>query len=166
MKYIFNKITIKSLESDEEKSFVSHKVLTYLKKNKIDYYIITEQQHQTLGIIDRFIRTMRSYLKKNEPVDDSKIKGFTKTYNNTVHKETGVSPIQMQNDKTLEVNYIIDKLKEQADIENQLGYKLAIGDKVRLIESKHTMKKTRYNVTPFYFIISDINDKSIRNICC
>jgi hypothetical protein len=40
--YIMNKITIKSLESDEEKSFVSSNVLSYLKKHKIDYYVITE----------------------------------------------------------------------------------------------------------------------------
>jgi hypothetical protein len=62
----------------------------------------------------------------------------------------------MQNNKELEGNYIVDKLKEQANVENQSGYKIAIGDKVRLIESKHAMKKTRYNVTPFYFVISDI----------
>jgi hypothetical protein len=104
---------------------------------------------------------MRDYLKKNEPADNSKIKGFVNNYNHTIHKETGVSPIQMQNDKQLEVNYIIDKLSEQANVENQPEYKVEVGDKVRLIESKHTMKKTRYNVTPFYFIISDINDKSI-----
>jgi hypothetical protein len=47
LKSIFNKLTIKSLESDEEKSFVSSDVLTYLKKHKIDYYLITEQQHRT-----------------------------------------------------------------------------------------------------------------------
>jgi hypothetical protein len=127
----------------------------------VDYYVITEQQHQSLGIIDRFIRIMRDYLKKNEPANNSKIKGFVNNYNFTIHKETGVSSIQMQSDKQLEVNYIIDKLKEQANIENQTGYKLDIGDKVRLIESKHTMKKTKYNVTPFFFIISDINGKSI-----
>jgi hypothetical protein len=154
-----NKITVKSLESDEEKSFVSSDVLSYLKKK--DYYIITEQQHQTLGIIDRFIRTMRDYLKKNGPADYSKIKRFVGAYNNTIHNETGLPPHEMQNNKGLEVNYIIDKLKEQANIEKQIEYKLDIGDKIRLIESKHTMKKTNYNVTPIYFIISDINGKYI-----
>jgi hypothetical protein len=79
---------MKSLESDEEKSFVSSDVLSYLKKHKIDYYVITEQQHQSLPIIDRFIRTMRDYLKKNEPADDSKITRFIKAYNNTIHYET------------------------------------------------------------------------------
>jgi hypothetical protein len=32
----------------------------------------------------------------------------------------------MQNDKELEVNYIIDKLKEQAYIENTPGYKVDV----------------------------------------
>jgi hypothetical protein len=162
LKSIFNKLsTIKSLESDEEKSFVSSDVLSYLTQHKVDYYVITEQQHQSLGIIDRFIRTMRDYLKKNEPADDSKIKRFVYAYNNTIHNETGLSPQQIQNDKQLEIEYIIHKLSEQANVENKPGYKVDVGDKVRLIENKHTMKKTRYNVTPFYFVISDINCKSI-----
>jgi hypothetical protein len=67
----------------------------------------------------------------------------------------------MQNDKELAVNDIMDKLKEQVKVENPIGYSLAIGNKVRLIENKHTMKKTRYNVIPFYCIISDITWKSI-----
>jgi hypothetical protein len=92
LKYIMNKITFKSLESDEEKSFLSSNVLSSLKKHKVDYYVITEQQHQTLGVIDIFIRTMRDYLKKNDPADDSKIKRFINAYNNTIHNETIVSP--------------------------------------------------------------------------
>jgi hypothetical protein len=67
----------------------------------------------------------------------------------------------MQNDKQLEIEYIINKLFEQANVENKPRYKVDIRDKVRLIENKHTMKKTRYNVMPFYIIISDINGKSI-----
>jgi hypothetical protein len=161
LKSIFNKLTIKSLESNEGKSFISSDILNYLKKHKIDYYVITGQQHQTLGIIDRFIRIMCDYLTKNEPTDDSKIKRFVSAYNHTIHNETGLSPKQRQNDKQLEVNYMITKLSEQANVENKSGYKVDVGDKVRLIESKHTMKKTRYNVTPYYFIISDIQGKSI-----
>jgi penicillin V acylase-like amidase (Ntn superfamily) len=75
--------------------------------------------------------------------------------------DTGVFPIQMQNNKELEVNYSVEKLAEQTNIENQSGYSVDIGDRVQLIENKQTMKKTRYNVTPFYFIISDISGKSI-----
>jgi hypothetical protein len=130
LKIIFNKLTITSLESDEENSFLSSDVLKILKKKKIDYYVIKEQQHQTLGIIDHFIRIMRDYLQKNEPADNSKINGFVNSYNNTIHKEIGVSSKQMQNNKTLEVEYIVNKLSEQANIENQPGYRLNVGDKV------------------------------------
>jgi hypothetical protein len=58
----------------------------------------------------------------------------------------------MQNNKALKVNYIVEKLKEQANIENKPEYKLDVGDKVGLIEIK-ILKKTRYNVTPFYYVI-------------
>jgi hypothetical protein len=95
LKSIFNKLTIQSLESDEEKSFVLSAIHDYLKKKKVDYYVITEQQHQSLGIIDIFIITMSDYQKKNEPADDSKITRFIKAYNNTIHNETGLSPKQM-----------------------------------------------------------------------
>jgi hypothetical protein len=55
----------------------------------VDYYVITEQQHQTLGIRGKFIITMHDYLKKNEPTDDSKIKKFFNAYNNRIHNERG-----------------------------------------------------------------------------
>jgi hypothetical protein len=65
---------------------------------------------------------MRDYLKTNEPADNSKILGFTCIYNHTIQKETGISPIQMQNNKALEVNSIVEKLSQQANIENKPGY--------------------------------------------
>jgi hypothetical protein len=33
----------------------------------------------------------------------------------------------------LEIEYIVNKLSEQANVENQNGYKLNVGDKVRLM---------------------------------
>jgi hypothetical protein len=42
LKSIFNNLTNKSLKSDEEKSFVSSNILTYLKKHNEDYSVITE----------------------------------------------------------------------------------------------------------------------------
>jgi hypothetical protein len=67
----------------------------------------------------------------------------------------------MQNNNRLEVEYIVVKLCEHANIEHKYGYKVDIGDKAPLMESKHTLKKTSYNVTPFYFVISDISRKAI-----
>jgi hypothetical protein len=52
-----------------------------------------------------------------------------------MHNETGLSPKQMQNDKELEIEYIINKLSEQTTIENKPRYKVDVGDKVSLIEN-------------------------------
>jgi hypothetical protein len=93
------KTKVKSLESDEQKSFVSSEVLDYLKKHKIDYYVITEQQHQSRDIIDRFIRTMCDYHKKNESTDNIKIIKFIRNYHHIIENETDISLIQMQNNK-------------------------------------------------------------------
>jgi hypothetical protein len=47
----------------------------------------------------------------------------------------------MQNNKAFEVEYNIEKLAEQANIENKPGYNLSIIDNVRLKDTKHTLKK-------------------------
>jgi hypothetical protein len=65
----------------------------------------------------------------------------------------------MQNNKDFEVQYIIENINKQNKIEKQPGYKISINDKVRLIEKKKELKKTRYNVIPYYFIIMSIEGK-------
>jgi hypothetical protein len=92
-------------------------VLNYLSKEDIDYYIVTKQQHSALSIINRFIRTLRDYCKKNEPASNIKINNFIKNYNSTIHKSIGMSPNEMQNDKNLEVQYIIESINKQNKIE-------------------------------------------------
>jgi hypothetical protein len=69
----------------------------------------------------------------------------------------------MQNNKNREVEYLIESINKQDSIEHSTpSYQLNINDKVRLIEKNKTLlKKTRYNVTPFYFTISDINGQQI-----
>jgi hypothetical protein len=134
-------------------------VLNYLSKEDIDYYIVTKQQHSALSIINRFIRTHLDYCKKNDPISNIKINNFIKNYNSTIPKTIGMSPNEMQNNKGLEVEYIIESINKQNKIEIQPGYKLSINDNVRLIEKKKELKKTRYNVTPYYFRITDIEGK-------
>jgi hypothetical protein len=115
---------IKSLESDEDPSFKSKEVLDYLSKKDIDYYIVTESQHQTLGLIDRFIRTLRDYCQKNKALNHYKILTFINKYNNSIHSSISTTPKQMQNNKNLEVEYIIESISKQDYIENLTpGYK-------------------------------------------
>jgi hypothetical protein len=94
-------------------------VLEYLKKKGVDYYVVTEQRHNNLAIVDQFIRTLRDYLRKNKPMTDSKINQFLKANNKTIHKTTGVSPAQMQDNKDLELQYITESMNKQNTVETQ-----------------------------------------------
>jgi hypothetical protein len=97
LKSIFNQLkqNIKLLESDEDPSFKSKEVLSYLSKKDSDYYIVTESQHQTLGIIDRFIRTLRDYRLKNQSLDHYTILTFINKYNNSINSSISRSPKEM-----------------------------------------------------------------------
>jgi hypothetical protein len=143
LKSIFNQLkqNIKSLESDEDPSFKSKEFLSYLSKKDIDYYIVTESQHQTLGIIDRFIQTLRDYCLKNQPLDHYKILTFVNKYNHSIHSSILTSPNEMQNNKNLEVEYIIDSINKQDSFEHSTGYILNINNKVRLIEKNKILLK-------------------------
>jgi hypothetical protein len=63
LKTLLKKVKIKSLELDEEKSFVSNKEFNFHDNQNIDYYILTEQEHQSLGIIVQFRRTYGDWIK-------------------------------------------------------------------------------------------------------
>ncbi len=57
------------LTSDEESAFIEKNNVKLLTDNKVRMHIITEQNHSALGIIDRFIRTLRDM---TTPVEKSK----------------------------------------------------------------------------------------------
>jgi hypothetical protein len=52
-------------------------------------------------------------MRKNKPTSDSKIIKFNKTCNGIIHQTTEVSPAQMQDNKDLEVQYIVDSINKQ-----------------------------------------------------
>lgn len=85
-------------------------------------HIITEQNHSALGIVDRFIRTLRDMNTPNEKTmkqsHDSKYKTFSlkrmnkliEIYNNTYHRRIKFTPKEMFDDSELEYKYIESQL--------------------------------------------------------
>jgi hypothetical protein len=60
-----------------------------------------------------------------------KINRFLEIYNGTIYQTTGVSPSQMQSNKDLEVDYIINSINKQNKREDKtLEFKLNANDKV------------------------------------
>ena len=107
------------LTSDQEKAFMEKQNLELMKENNVLLQTVPEQNHSTLAIIDRFIRTLRDM---NRPVDgenkqsnDEEFKTFDvnkmnkliESYNNTFHSTIKCSPNEMFNDKTFNLRLSI-----------------------------------------------------------
>ena len=70
-------------------------------------------------------------------------------------------PSEMQNDKRLEINYIIESIRKQNGIENAVDYKLHEGDYVRLIKETWKLSKKRRTITKHYYIVGSVDKNRI-----
>lgn len=114
-----NKYHPNKLTSDEEQGFVEKNNLKLLSVNHLIVQIITDQNHSSLGIIDRFIRTLRDMnipTEKGEKQSiDAKYKWFSikrmnkliDIYNSTFHSRINCSPKEMFDNPELENSKIV-----------------------------------------------------------
>src|SRR5215469_11351579 len=122
---------------------------------------IEDNNHTSLGIIDRFIRTIRDMNVPHESSKsqshDIKYRVFTEArmnklvniYNNTYHNSIHCSPKEMRDNFDLERDYILECLKrrdKQKERINDFGaahlrtygpFELNVGDWVRYILPRH-----------------------------
>ena len=158
----------RKLTSDEEGGLIAKKNLDYLKNNNCGVFIVQEQNHSTLGIIDRFIRTLRdmntAQMKNNEQNTDKqfsfispdKMKKLLKSYNNTVHSSTKLTPVEMMNNPELEDKYIKQCLERQNQQYGIKDFRLKVGDYVRFITDRDKFGKRRFNVSREAYKIDDV----------
>ena len=146
----------RSLTSDKEMSFVSNEVVGLLTQRHISQYIVPDQNHTTLSLIDSFIRHLRDRNTTNEKSKyqshHSKYRNFSwkrmkqliDVYNNTVHSTTGLKPIDMQRDIKLERQWIAYNIIARSKMRD---HTIPNGNYVRIILSKDAFKKRRYRVS-------------------
>ena len=145
------------LTSDEESAFVEKGNMKMLTDNKVLVHIITEQNHSALGIIDRFIRTLRDMntptQKSKRQSHDEKYKSITpkrmnkliNIYNSSYHSRIGCSPNEMFNDPDLEKEYIFKQLEKREKQEEIKDLHLTEGSFVRyIIPRSNGLTKKRY----------------------
>ena len=157
---------IKSIVCDDEAAFTSKLVVDTLTEHNVSLRIITEQRHSALGIIDRFIRTLRDMniptVKSEHQSNDPKYRDFSvkrmnkllDIYNNTVHSSTNHTPAEMEQDPKLEKQYITEKLYELERKRKQKDFELLPDTYVRYILPKDPHMKSRFKVSPEVYKIS------------
>ena len=155
-----NKFDPVKLTSDEEPAFLDKNNIKLLTDKGVSMHVVTDKNHSTLGIIDRFIRTLRdmntpSEKSKHESHDEKytfitpkRMKKFLNTYNNTYHSAIDCTPNEMMKDPEKEKEYIF-KCLEAA--ENQHKIKdliLPVGAYVRYILPRHDgITKKRFQIS-------------------
>lgn len=161
-----NNHSINSIVCDDEAAFTSKLVVDTLTEHNVSLRIITEQRHSALGIIDRFIRTLRDMniptVKSEHQSNDPKYRDFSvkrmnkllDIYNNTVHSSTNHTPAEMEQDPKLEKQYITEKLYELERKRKQKDFELLPDTYVRYILPKDAHMKSRFRVSPEVYKIS------------
>jgi len=131
------------LTSDAENGLNSKEFVAECAKRDIATKFIPDKAHSTLGIIDRFIRTLRDmHQPANRSQDQqysrdyivftpAKMKTYIDSYNNAYHNSIGCSPKEMYNDEDLERKYIAKRLKQRAVQDAIKDFELPVGIYVR-----------------------------------
>jgi hypothetical protein len=148
------------LTSDEERAFIDSETVKLLTNNRVSMYIITEKNHPSLGIIDRFIRTLRDMHQpkdlfapqshdqhwKQISIDD--MKELLYKYNHETQKGMRCSPYAMHENADLERDYIWNNLERQDDRERIKDFRLKNGTFVKVRLERHPIigkKRSQYS---------------------
>jgi hypothetical protein len=141
-----NKPIVK-IVADKESAWNGEKITSWLESHNIDSKLIPNQQHTALGVIDRFIRTLRDMLDKDDGhvFSPEKMQELILHYNNTYHEAIKKAPNEMTAKD--EKKYIFQKLYEQERREKISDYELTPPFYARFIIPKMLMDKSRYRVS-------------------
>ena len=139
---------VKVLRSDQDAAYLSNKTLDFLRDKGVRYLTTEDENHNILGIINRFMRTIRD-LSENEIIDEDEMKELVDTYNTSIHSSTNISPNEMTEEQ--EKKYIKQK---RIETQNKIkAYDFKPGDRVRIIIETKALKKKRTNLTPESYIV-------------
>lgn len=170
LREFINKYHPVKLTSDEESAFIEKNNLQLLTDNHVKVHIITEKNHSALGIIDRFIRTLRdmniptqkgskqSHNEKYQTFSPKRMLKLIQIYNSTYHSRIKCSPEEMFNNPELEKEYIFEQLeRKEKQEENIKDLHLKEGSFVRYILPKANGRRKRYQVSRECYKIESVN---------
>jgi hypothetical protein len=156
-----------NISADQEGAWKSKEAEDYFKNHNIALNLIDHDRHSALGIIDRFIRTLRDMNIRTQDskhqTKERKFRDFTKKkmakilqiYNTSVHSAIEMTPADMAADPEAEKQYIIDKLYEVERRHKIVDYELPVGTWVRFMVPRNQMHKRRFQVSQEFVWIAN-----------
>jgi hypothetical protein len=149
---------VTSMSSDEDAAYLSASVVNLFKKQNVQLFTTTDEDHHTLGIVNRFIRTIRDLQFRSTQKKTISAKEMTKLiaeYNSSVHRSTGIRPEEMTAKQ--EESYIHDKDEASAKVKD---YNFKIGDHVRIVLTPNKLQKVRTRLSEEAYIIDNKEGRS------
>jgi hypothetical protein len=151
-----------SIVCDEEAGLDSNEVNAWAqdREQRISIKSIRDQNHTSLSVVDRFIRTLRDMNTPTEKTkrtsQNKKYRDFTakrmqkliNIYNRTKNQATGQRPKDMERNEDLEKAHIIKKLYESERRHKLKDYHLQQDFYVKYIIPRDKMQKHRYKISP------------------
>ena len=165
---------IYSILSDQDKAYLSNEVLEWMRKNNIQFRTVKDDNHNNLGIINRFMRTIRdkaydlnifdpnlwanldkdgNYSRnKSIPYDSSKfinnsqMQQLINGYNDTPHRTLRMKEgNKVIHNSPNDMNYEKEDQYIRMKKVDTSPYNFKEGDHVKLVEEKQFGKKKRRN---------------------
>lgn len=136
---------IYSITSDQDAAYLSNEVLGFMKSNNIIYTTTEDNNHNVLGIINRFMRTIRDAIGENRYIDETEMNDLIDAYNNTPHRGLdNRAPNDITKDD--ELTYINTKSSINP-------YDFKTNDRVRIVLADEPFSKIRNRVSKEAYII-------------
>ena len=157
------------LTSDEESAFIDKNNVKYLNDNHVKMHIITDSNHSALGVIDRFIRTLRdmnipthkgthqSHDDKYKSITPKRMEKLLEIYNTTYHSRINCTPKEMFDDPSIEKEYIFKQLEKRDKQEGIKDLHLHEGSYVRYIIPRANGRKKRYQYSHECYLIAKVS---------
>ncbi|KAI5498963.1 integrase core domain containing protein family [Trichomonas vaginalis G3] len=139
-----------TLTSDQDSAYLSNEITEFLIKHNITHYTTEDHNHNILGIINRFIRTLRD-LNQERDFTEETMKHFLEVYNSSTHSTTGHTPNSMTQQQ--EEKYIQKKRSQTQNIRNSTQFTLIPGTKVRVVLDDKPLTKKRLRLSRNYYIV-------------
>lgn len=163
IKNMEKKTIINSITSDKGTEFNNHEFKSFCSDNDISLYLVKDDSHKKLSIINRFHRTLKDKLIKYFIAHDtlnwiSIIDKIIKNYNNTINTGIGYAPNQVN---MFIENMIITEKREQTKqiFLNKTIFKL--GQYCRIKEKKILFDKQNSKYSRDIYIIIKINKNTV-----
>jgi len=149
--------------SDSDSSFIGGEFQNIMKKYEIVHDVVPIGDHMSLGIIDRFARTIKTlltkvFLKHKNSNWIDYLDKLVANYNNSPHSSlSNIAPNEVKNNIPL-----ILELNKRKSLKNDNISDLKEGDKVRIIDRTFFQKGTEAKYSDKVFTVSKVNGKRIK----